>query len=257
MTQVKDVKIREFGDFQTPGALAQNAMAYLRTHDPAFQPATIIEPTCGTGAFLFAAADLYPEAQRIVGLEREAMYLDVVRAKVEQRRDANRFDLHHADFFKTEWQNLLSGLSEPVLITGNPPWVTNADIGRLKGSNLPGKSNFQKYAGLESVMGKANFDISEWMLIQNLNWIAKHKGCLAILCKTAIARKILRYAWNTGVPTTASRMVQIDAMKHFSAAVDACFFVLKTNGNQTSTNCEFFDNFKEIHLRIFWVITKE
>jgi hypothetical protein len=39
-------------------------------------------------------------------------------------------------------------------------------------------------------------------------------------------------------------MVKIDAMKHFSAAVDACFFSLKTNGGDTSTDCSFFDDFE-------------
>lgn len=40
-------------------------------------------------------------------------------------------------------------------------------------------------------------------------------------------------------------MVQIDAMSHFSAAVDACFFSLKTNGGETSTDCAFFNDFEE------------
>lgn len=245
MAQTKEAKTWEFGDFQTPDALAQEAIAHLKKLDPEFQPKTIIEPTCGVGAFLLAAADAYPEAERVVGLEVEAEYLNAVRAKVVTREDADRFDLRETDFFKTDWESFLADLPEPFLIVGNPPWVTSADIGRLKGSNLPEKSNFQKYTGFEAVTGKANFDISEWMLIQNLKWISEHNGCLAMLCKTAVARKLLRHAWKEGVPTTGSRMVQIDAMKHFSAAVDACFFSVKTNGGQTSTDCEFFDDFKE------------
>lgn len=245
MAQTKEAKTWEFGDFQTPAALAQEAIAHLKKLDPELQPKTIIEPTCGVGAFLLAAADAYPEAERVVGLEIEAEYLNAVRSKVVTREDADRFDLREADFFKTDWESLLADLPEPFLIVGNPPWVTSADIGRLKGSNLPEKSNFQKYTGFEAVTGKANFDISEWMLIQNLKWISEHNGCLAMLCKTAVARKLLRHAWKEGVPTTGSRMVQIDAMKNFSAAVDACFFSVKTNGGQTSTDCEFFDDFEE------------
>ncbi len=245
MVQTKDAKTWEFGDFQTPYALAQEAIAHLKKSEPEFRPKTIIEPTCGVGAFLLAAADAYPEAERVVGLEIEAEYLNAVRSKVIMREDANRFDLREDDFFKTDWESFLAYLPEPFLIVGNPPWVTSADIGRLKGNNLPEKSNFQKYTGFEAVTGKANFDISEWMLIQNLKWISEHSGCLAMLCKTAVARKILRHAWKECVPTTGSRMVRIDTMKHFSAAVDACFFSVKINGKQTSTDCEFFDDFKE------------
>ncbi|MDF1735574.1 MAG: N-6 DNA methylase [Minwuia sp.] len=244
MAQTKEAKTWEFGDFQTPTSLAEQAIAHLREVDPGFRPRTIIEPTCGVGAFLLAAADAYPEAERLVGLEIEAEYLNAVRSKVATRRDAHRFELREADFFKTDWDSFLADLPKPVLVVGNPPWVTNADIGRLKGSNLPEKSNFQKYTGLEAVTGKANFDISEWILIQNLRWISEHNGCLAMLCKTAVARKILRHAWKEGVPTTGSRMVQIDAMKNFSAAVDACFFSVKTNGRQTSTICEIFADFE-------------
>ena len=69
MAQTKEAKTWEFGDFQTPAALAQEAIAHLKKLDPEFQPKTIIEPTCGVGSFLLAAADAYPEAERIVGLE--------------------------------------------------------------------------------------------------------------------------------------------------------------------------------------------
>jgi hypothetical protein len=246
MAQMKEAKTWEFGDFQTPNDLAREAMVHLKKLDPEFQPKTIIEPSCGIGSFLLAAADTYPDAEIVIGIEIEAEYLNAVRSKVDKRRDANRFDLREADFFKIEWENLLKDLPEPFLIVGNPPWVTSADIGRLKGSNLPQKSNFQKYSGFEAVTGKANFDISEWMLIQNLKWIGEHSGCMAMLCKTAVARKLLRHAWKEGVRTTGSRMVQIDAMKHFSASVDACFFSLKTNGGRNSNDCEFFDDFKEL-----------
>ncbi len=125
------------------------------------------------------------------------------------RRDANRFELREADFFKMVQEGLLADLPEPFLIVGNPPWVTNADIGRLKGSNLPQKSNFQKYTGFDAVTGKANFDISEWMLVQNLTWISEHSGRLAMLCKTAVARKILCHAWKEDVPTTQCLVVHV------------------------------------------------
>ena len=246
MAQTKEAKTWEFGDFQTPADLAQESIAHLRALSPDFQPGTIIEPTCGIGTFLLAAADAYPDAERVVGLEIDPDYLNVVQADVFGRPDADRFELLEADFFKTNWERLLANLPEPFLIIGNPPWVTSADIGRLNGGNIPQKSNFQKHAGFDAVTGKANFDISEWMLIQNLKWISEHPGCLAMLCKTAVARKLLLYAWREGIPTTQSRMVHIDAMKHFSAAVDACFLTLKTNSGTASTYCGFFNDFGQL-----------
>ena len=240
---VKSANRWEFGDFQTPFILAQDAVAHLVKFEPEFQPKTIIEPTCGIGAFLFAAADAYPEAERVVGLEIEPGYLNAIRSRLVTREDAGRFELRDVDFFKMDWENFLIDLPEPVLVIGNPPWVTSADIGRLNGSNLPEKSNFQKYTGFEAVTGKANFDISESMMTRNLEWISEHSGCLAMLCKTAVARKLLRHAWKNDVMITGSRIVTIDAMRHFSAAVDACFFSLRTGNRIISTSCACFDGF--------------
>ena len=48
----------EFGDFQTPAALAVEVCALLKRLG--VEPDSVIEPTCGTGAFLVAAADMFP-----------------------------------------------------------------------------------------------------------------------------------------------------------------------------------------------------
>ncbi|CAG0903850.1 unnamed protein product [Cyprideis torosa] len=116
----------------------REAMTHLKVHDPDFYPKTIIEPTCGVGAFLLAAADAYPDAERVVGLEIESEYLNTLRSEVANRADAGRFELIEADFFKTDWAKLLGALPEPILIVGNPPWVTSADIGngRVKETRL-------------------------------------------------------------------------------------------------------------------------
>lgn len=245
MAQLKEAKIWEFGDFQTPMGLAEMSVTHLRKSDPDFLPKTIIEPTCGVGAFLFASADAFPNAERFIGVEIDDTHFKHLEARRNTREDRAKFSLIQGDFFKIDWESVLQDAPKPILIIGNPPWVTSADIGRLKGSNLPEKSNFQKYDGLEAVTGKANFDISEWMLLKHLDWISDHSGCVAMLCKSAVARKILRQAWKAGVPTTACTMVKIDAMANFSAAVDACFFTIKTNGQQASTDCHFFENFED------------
>ncbi|MEG9883030.1 MAG: hypothetical protein V6Z86_00115 [Hyphomicrobiales bacterium] len=64
-----------------------------------------------------------------------------------------------------------------------------------------------------------------------------------MLCKTAVARKLLRHAWRAGISITDSHMMQIDAMKHLSASVDACFPSLKINEGRRSSTCAFFDSF--------------
>src|SRR5690606_38293512 len=121
-------------------------------------PACVLEPTCGEGAFLAAAADLFPEA-RLVGYEIDPGYVQHAR----HRLPAARTDVFHADFFAVDWEEVLAARRGPLLIAGNPPWVTNAALGALEAGNLPRKSNHAGLKGLDARTGKSNFDISEWM----------------------------------------------------------------------------------------------
>ena len=52
----------EFGDFQTPLTLAKEVCRLLRRAGEA--PDFVLEPTCGRGAFLVAAAEAFAQAIR-------------------------------------------------------------------------------------------------------------------------------------------------------------------------------------------------
>lgn len=244
MATKKDAKRWEFGDFQTPPALAAQALQRLRAMLP-FVPKTIIEPTCGVGAFLIAAANAFPEAEKILGVEIDATYLAKLRESVEGQAFSDKVELIRGDFFKLDWEAILEPFPKPILFVGNPPWVTNADIGLIKGDNLPQKSNFQKHKGFDAVTGKANFDISEWMILKQMDWINRHGGAVAMLCKTAVARKILNSAWKAHKPIGGCACIEIDAMAHFGAAVDACFFVVERRKDAPSTDCDFYHSLEQ------------
>ncbi len=221
----KTKQIAEFGDFQTPRNLAQQCCRLLA--DLGVAPRSFIEPTCGRGSFLFAAADQWPQSASGLGLEISSKYVDHARATLLERGDAARLQIEQADFFDGLWRKHLASLPEPVLIIGNPPWVTNAHLSALGSSNLPEKSNFQKRSGLEAVTGKANFDISEWMLIQLCEAFCGRRGVLAMLVKSAVARKALQHCWSNGIAIGRARLYPIDAMSHFEAAVDATLLVIE------------------------------
>jgi hypothetical protein len=95
----------------------------------------------------------------------------------------------------------------------------------LGAENLPIKTNLKGLSGLSALTGKANFDISEWMLLK----LTEAGGCrpfaIAMLCKTGVARKALEYYWSRGISPHESALYRIDALKWFGAAVDACLFV--------------------------------
>lgn len=245
MSRKQNAIVQEYGDFQTPDQLAVQALEFLRARLPSFSPRTIIEPTCGVGNFLFAAAHAFPHAEEIIGVEINSTWLHQSEARAKMRPDYHRFTLVQGDFFQIEWQNFLQRISDPILIIGNPPWVTNAGIGRMHGTNLPRKTNSGKFDGLDAVTGKSNFDISEWMLTQHVQWLQNRSGCIAMLCKQAVARKILLHTWQNGAIEVDGCMVQIDAMRHFGAAVDACLLTLGVNRGKMSTTCDFFGKLQD------------
>jgi hypothetical protein len=239
--QRKSKATTEFGDFQTPPGLALAATQILR--DLGIRPRSILEPTCGRGAFLGAVAECFPDAESIIGIdinENHLRYADLVA-----NRFTNRVDLRHGDFFKVEWGNIVTKAGGPWLIVGNPPWVTSSSLGAIESDNLPEKSNFHGRMGIEAITGKSNFDISEWMLLRYLDWFNASEGTIAVLCKTAVARKILLQIWKKGdIPLRAARIYKFDAPAYFGAAVDACFFVLEVQPEGKALECEIFASLK-------------
>lgn len=229
----------EYGDFQTPYSLAVRA---LKTLPGIEEPQFVLEPTCGKGAFLKAAYKLWGDTPKYFGLDLNQEYVSEAKASLSK---CQRLQIEHDDFFKYQWPNLLKGVDTPVLLIGNPPWVTNSDLGYVKSSNLPTKSNFLKYKGFEALTGKSNFDISEWMLIQYAEWLKEKKATVAVLCKTYVARKVLTYVWSKNYSVSQAKLYGIDALEHFNASVDASFFVMQFNAGPISYECEFYDSLDE------------
>lgn len=232
----------EFGDFQTPPELARKACEILTRLD--FQPVTIIEPTCGRGNFLLAALECFPAFTKAVGVDISPAYIAEVKSIVESRNDNQRVEIIESDFFKTDWLNLLECSPEPLLIITNPPWVTNASLSVLNSSNAPHKSNFQKHNGLDALTGKSNFDISEWMLLHLLHLLDKRDAVMAVMCKTAVARKLLLHAHKHNINFSESHIYRLDALSCFNASVDACLFVCKFSVLAHNSNCRLYNDFE-------------
>lgn len=233
----KSKTITEFGDFQTPPELALAATQILRDLD--IRPRSILEPTCGRGAFLGAAAKCFPDAESIMGFDINQSHLRF--ADLIANRTGNKIDLQQGDFFKVEWGSIVTKAAGPWLIIGNPPWVTSSNLSAIESGNLPVKSNFHGRMGIEAITGKSNFDISEWMLLRYLDWFDSCEGTIAVLCKTAVARKILLHIWKKGnISLHAARIYKIDALAYFGASVDACFFVLEIKPQGKVLDCEVF-----------------
>ncbi len=240
MADQKQQKI-EYGDFQTPIDLAREVC--LLVAKIGFRPASVLEPTCGTGSFLQAALETFPDASRFLGFEINKHYVEYAHEMTARIAPPNAtIEIHQSDFFHTDWLKIVEELPEPILVIGNPPWVTNAELGILRSNNIPEKVNLDNRRGIDALTGKSNFDISEWMLRSNLEWLNNKCCMLAVLCKTTVARKVLLYSWQKGLSITSASLYKLDAKKYFGANVDACLLFVKTDHIKGNKECIVYDS---------------
>lgn len=238
-SSVARTKKLELGDFQTPDSLASAVCRLLLS--VGVNPLSIVEPNCGKGAFIMAALNCFKDVQKLVGVDINLEYIAALKPLAERHPVVR---LIGCDFYKLEWEQVISQLPEPVLVLGNPPWITISGLSAIGGANSPTKVNFQNHSGLDAITGKSNFDISEWMLIKELEWLNGHQGVLAMLCKTAVARKVLLYAWKKRFQISRADIYSVDAENYFGASVDACLFICHMRPSSVSTQCSTYSSLK-------------
>ncbi|MFB2768198.1 SAM-dependent methyltransferase [Pelatocladus sp. BLCC-F211] len=244
MTSAKHKTKLEFGDFQTPLELADKVCQKLIKLE--LCPNVIIEPTCGVGNFIEAAANRFQSTSKIVGLDINSDHL-IKAEKLKNKLGNEKIDLINENFFIFDWFSLLNSLDGNILVLGNFPWVTNSQQGIIGGMNLPKKNNFQNYNGLDAMTGKSNFDISEWMLIQVVQWLQKRDGNLAMLCKTSVARKLLKYLHSNQLNLSYCATYKIDAKRYFNANVEACLLFCKFYSKAQNYFCDVFSSLESFN----------
>lgn len=240
MTKISQREQIEFGDFQTPLELTKRVCKKL--DELGITPETIIEPTCGVGSFVEAAASQFTKAKKIVGVEINERYLDELEKRKKFLHLKDRIVFVQSDFFYFDWDTLVNNSKGSILVIGNFPWVTNSQQGTIGGVNLPAKNNFQNYNGFDAMTGKSNFDISEWMLIQTANWLKNRKGYLAMLCKTSVARKILSHLHSEKMGVLRSAIYGIDAKYYFDVSVDACLLFCEFDAQSHNYDYNVYKN---------------
>lgn len=228
---------KEYGDFQTPISLARRVSALLR--QSGLRIGTVVEPTCGVGVFLKATAESFGRSPKYWGFDINDQYVDQARAALAEIGPLDA-KVERRDFYSIKWDEFFNAQPGPLLVVGNPPWITSAGMGSIGGNNLPPKSNLQRHNGLDAKTGKANFDISEWMLIRLLSALNGREATIAVLVKTATARKVLRHAWLHGLGLGRTSLHLIDAASEFGVSVDACLLYMRIGEPKTDLTATVF-----------------
>jgi hypothetical protein len=235
MNTIKQKK--EFGDFQTPLELSRLMLEIVKEKD--IRPGIIVEPTCGVGNILLSSFNVFsPEA--LIGVEINASYCHRLSKAIGK---SSTITIINKDIFGT-----IGIIKKEIskyhscLFIGNPPWATNSALSAINSMNLPVKENIKGLRGIEAITGKSNFDIAEYIILKLIEEYHLYNSIYAFLCKTSVARNILKYCWKNNFFYKEASIYPIDSKKYFDAAVDACFFVIDFSEKSTIKECNVYDS---------------
>jgi hypothetical protein len=222
----------EYGDFQTPRDLAAKVLATAIGRD--IWP-RVLEPTCGTGNFLHEAAIYSQAGTHIIGLEIQPHYAQLARGPSADVLLADIFAMHLG-------RDLAWRTTGPLLVVGNPPWVTNSQLSRLDSKNRPDRVNLKNLNGYDAMTGSSNFDIAEYIWLKLITELKEHSPTISLLCKTQVARNVLEYCAQFALPVSDATLHLINAKKWFNVAVDAGLFTLRVNSGPSSYLCKLYES---------------
>ena len=234
---VQESNRREYGDFQTNKNLAFKALRYILSMHPEVNFDFMVEPTCGNGNFILAALSQIETLKKVTGIEIYQPHVWETKFKVlefyirnTQKKTRPDIEISHANVFDFDFETLSQETkSFTTLLIGNPPWVTNSELGSIDSKNLPQKSNFKKYKGFDAITGKGNFDIGEYITLMILRNFCSHNGCFGFLIKNSVAKNLLYDQKHNNFRISEIKKLNIDSMKEFNVSVDACLFLARLN----------------------------
>ena len=239
MSKIDTKKKIAYGDFQTPDILAEDVCMLLEKSG--YKPKSVLEPTCGVGSFFVSALQSFSALEYGAAFDIDKAYVQMLKKRLRNSLVSPEIKIGVADFFSKNWSKELQNIPEPILIIGNPPWVTNSQLGQIKSDNLPEKYNVKNLRGLDAMTGKSNFDISEWMMNRMIEWLQEKTGTMSMLCKTSVARKVLTSAWKNDLLLAGATMHLIDSKRYFDISADACLLTVSSS-DRAEKQCKVYKN---------------
>ncbi|KZE31451.1 Eco57I restriction-modification methylase domain-containing protein [Crenobacter luteus] len=111
---------RAAGAVYTPAPIVRSMMTWLASQGT---PARIVDPGAGSGRFILAAGDAFPDAQ-LVAVEMDPLAALMLRANLNARGWADRATVLVKDYREVK----LSRCAGLTAFIGNPPYVRHHDI---------------------------------------------------------------------------------------------------------------------------------
>ena len=244
----------EFGDYQTPILFTRLVCDKLKDIYN-LSPSVVFEPTFGLGNFIESALRKFENVRTVYGVEVNSEYCKQASERLHRQGLSNGLTLYNEDLFSFDFNKIKKNITkqDSLLVIGNPPWVTNSQLSSMSSLNLPLKNNFKGYSGLDAITGKGNFDIAEYIILKLLSEFSDYNCTLAMLCKTIVAKNIIRDVGSYFFGIDKADLYVFKANEVFGVNCDAALFVVKL-GKSSSEVCNVYDFFSNIKMRQFgWV----
>ncbi len=226
----------EHGDFQTPNDLVEKVINKININQN--YPTVIIEPTAGIGNFIIQLIKVLDHKTKIFCIEINKIYFWVAKLRILEYYLENKLTTTHniyffnSDIFSFPFEKkIVLRKNDKLLILGNPPWVTNSQLGQLESNNIPKKINFSNTKGIEAMTGKSNFDISEAIILLLLRLYSSFYGNIALLIKNSVIRKLLIHQKKYNFSISKISQFSFNAKKEFNVNVDASLLMLNLNSS--------------------------
>jgi adenine-specific DNA-methyltransferase len=113
---------RSHGATYTPRTIVDAMIAWAALESPA--PQRIVDPGCGSGRFLIAAAKAFPKA-KLIAVDTDPLATLMMRANAAVLGFSKRLTIEVCDYRALA----LPAIDGPTLFIGNPPYVRHHDIG--------------------------------------------------------------------------------------------------------------------------------
>jgi len=258
---------QDLGDFQTPLDFTDKICQLLQNQN--CDPEILLEPTCGKGNFVISALKIFPDLKKIFCVDLQPNYewyfkLSIIKLRSEREFQAE-INFYRLNIFSSEFSNIFKKLEKypenEFLVIGNPPWITNTELSKLDSLNLPEKSNFKGLKGLDALMGKSNFDIAEYIIINLLQNLMKSglSGKIAFLLKDSVIQKILKEHHRSPLRLSNNSALETDFQKIFHINAHGSLF-LANFGESSEYICKkqpFPENTKNLQYKTFgWIDNK-
>lgn len=112
---------RDAGAVYTPESIIRSMMAWVAQHGT---PSRVVDPGAGSGRFILAAGEAFPDAE-LIAIENDPLAALMLRANLAVRGWSSRATVLVNDFREVS----LPAISGATAFLGNPPYVRHHDIG--------------------------------------------------------------------------------------------------------------------------------